>query len=191
MSKRLAYNPESPVAQRLRERRSSELIQGLSTETRRALRLAIVRGLNEGLTPHDLAGVIQRMIGLTTAQAQAVLSYRQQMVDLGHTLDRVNELVGVYADKKLQQRAMTIARTESMRAVNEGVHEAWRQAQRSGKIGPKARKKWVADADACDHCAPLHGTTVPVDGAFVYRGTRLSGPPAHPNCRCTLMLVTS
>ena len=81
-----------------------------------------------------------------------------------------------------------IARTEIMRANNEGKLEAAYQAANKGLVDPKtAQRQWMtAPMDVCQVCAPLHGVTV-----GLYESWYLGDPPAHPNCRCTFRLITN
>jgi hypothetical protein len=79
---------------------------------------------------------------------------------------------------------MTIARTEIMRANSEGRQQAWGQGLAGGWISPNALKEWNAEPDACNICQPLNGMRVPLKGQFP-----LGDPPAHPNCRCDVLLV--
>ena len=49
----------------------------------------------------------------------------------------------------------------------------------------KIIKRWDTQADdrVCPICKPLEGATALLDEVF---SNGLSGPPAHPNCRCIL-----
>lgn len=87
-------------------------------------------------------------------------------------------------------RAETIARTETMRASNEGVQESWDQAVEEGLLTGKEQQVWIVTPDdrLCPICEPLDGVTAPLDGEFESDGETFNGPPAHPNCRCTVGL---
>jgi SPP1 gp7 family putative phage head morphogenesis protein len=87
-------------------------------------------------------------------------------------------------------RAETIARTEVMSAANEGQLEAWDQAKEDGLLTGAEQKEWIVTPDdrLCPVCEPMDGETVPIDEDFDVDGDLLDGPPAHPNCRCTLGL---
>jgi SPP1 gp7 family putative phage head morphogenesis protein len=122
------------------------------------------------------------------------------------TRDDIKELVehaftdGVTADdlaKEIEDvigdpdRAETIARTETMRASNEGQLEAWDQAEEEGLLTGNERKEWIVTPDdrLCPICDDMDGEIVDMDEEFDVDGDQLDGPPAHPNCRCTLGLV--
>jgi SPP1 gp7 family putative phage head morphogenesis protein len=102
------------------------------------------------------------------------------------------------ADRLLRDRAETILRTESIRAQVAGKFARWDEAARRGLFDPaKARLRWMATIDGRedDVCRELDGKTTPYGQPFSVldpvNGLRLTfnGPPAHPNCRCTLSLL--
>ena len=101
-----------------------------------------------------------------------------------------------------ENRAQTIARTESARAYTDGQNAAW---EASGVVKGKT---WLVSPYACEFCeaaAKQFGEkSVGVTDAFYERGAVLtaasgatmaldfddtSGPPLHPNCRCSLLPV--
>lgn len=88
-------------------------------------------------------------------------------------------------------RAELIARTESMTAANEGQRQLWHQAQDSGLLGKNAQREWIIGDDdkLCPICLDMEGETVGLDDDFNVDGEDIDGPPAHPNCRCTVALV--
>jgi SPP1 gp7 family putative phage head morphogenesis protein len=96
--------------------------------------------------------------------------------------DEIADLIGDPA------RAETIARTEVQRASNQGQIEAWDQATDEGLLTGTETKEWIVTPDdrLCPICEPLDGQNVPMDGTFDADGAQVDGPPAHPNCRCTL-----
>ena len=83
------------------------------------------------------------------------------------------------------ERARMIARTEMVRAQNMGHIDAARQT------GLKLMKKWDAHLDkrTSPICRALDGKEVPMDSKFVYQGQEFDAPPAHPNCRSTLLFI--
>lgn len=107
--------------------------------------------------------------------------------------EEIDKMVDRYQERMIQNRARTIARSESLRATNVGVHEAWRQAIEDRKVsGSLVRKRWVLAKDerTCKICTgifkaqPKRG--IPLEALFANpNGEPLKGPIAHPNCRCT------
>jgi len=73
-----------------------------------------------------------------------------------------------------------IARTEVIEASNAAEQEAYKQ---SGVI---EKKEWLTEPDACDICINLSGEVVELNKTF---GEGFDYPPAHPNCRCTILPV--
>jgi hypothetical protein len=97
-------------------------------------------------------------------------------------------------------RSETIARTESARAYSDGQISAWEDS------GVVKGKKWLISPQACEFCvaaqAMYGSTSVSLDSNFFENGAILTaksgstmtldfdditGPPLHPNCRCTII----
>lgn len=108
--------------------------------------------------------------------------------------EQIDKMVDRYQERMIQNRARTIARSESLRATNVGVHEAWRQAIESRTVnGANVRKRWVLAKDerTCRICTgifkaqPKRG--IPLEASFANPNgiAPLKAPIAHPNCRCT------
>lgn len=98
-----------------------------------------------------------------------------------------------------KDRAEMVGRTESIRASNRGTQFAY------SKGGVKA-KEWLAASDPCPYCQRLDGKKEAVEADFASVGEELKPaegreenkpmkvsyediptPPAHPNCRCTII----
>jgi len=95
----------------------------------------------------------------------------------------MGDLEDIFTDK---DRVRTIARTESMTAVNQGQRALWDQAVNDGYLDGDENQVWIVTPDdkLCDICDPLDGATAPLGKDFDE-----DGPPAHPNCRCTIGLL--
>jgi len=96
-------------------------------------------------------------------------------------------------------RAMMIARTESARAYTDGQNIAWDES------GVVKGKKWLVSPNACEFCLAAQSefgqNYIPLDKPFYEQGAVLNvggktmkldfdnttGPPLHPNCRCTVI----
>lgn len=104
--------------------------------------------------------------------------------DTDDLADQIETLIGD------STRAETIARTETMRASNQGQLEAWDQAQEKGLLTGTELLEWITTPDdrLCPICEPLDGETAPRGGTFEVDGDRITAPPAHPRCRCTVGL---
>lgn len=107
----------------------------------------------------------------------------------------VSRMTGRYADRQLQLRAETIARTEAIASLNRSQVDAFGQAIDSGAINRgDVRKVWKATRDARtrDSHRHLDGESVGYDERFA-NGLLYPGEPGGPaaeviNCRCTLLL---
>ena len=135
--------------------------------------------------------MIRPMVGMTTRQAMAAMNFRESLINSGLTLGRVDTLVARFVRRKIRERAINIARTETLSALNRGVQESWRQARRQGLLTKTAAKTWITTADErlCPICAPLEGQVVGFDEPFQTSVGELLHPPAHPQCRCAMGLV--
>jgi HK97 family phage portal protein len=88
----------------------------------------------------------------------------------------VDELAPIFG----RQRAELIAATETSRAYNEGLQQAFRE---SGLVN---LWEWRTSEDerVCPVCGPLHGRRAPIGQAI--DGYNI---PAHPRCRCWPLAV--
>jgi hypothetical protein len=97
---------------------------------------------------------------------------------------------GKYRGKLVRRRAMMIARTEVIDALNLGAEVAWKQAQSQGLLGKDAEKEWLTTpVGACKICLALNGESVKIGEKFNTPRGAVNGPTAHPNCRCGLAPV--
>lgn len=115
----------------------------------------------------------------------------------GEMISQLKQRVfGVRGEWAKAGRDEMIARTESARAHSSGSVEAWKETD------VVAGKEWLAAGDACEFCFDMSGRKVALDENFEELGTTIvgakggemsigytaiSGPPLHPNCRCTLL----
>lgn len=107
---------------------------------------------------------------------EAIASMLGADEDESEAYDRILSAVGD------DVRAEMIARTEVMKASNEGLSQSWSQAVDIGLLNGDEKKEWIATAGCCDDCDELDGEQVPIDDDFSIG----DDPPAHPNCRCTM-----
>lgn len=84
-----------------------------------------------------------------------------------------------------EARSIMIARTELAFAHVQGNVAGWRES------GVVEGKKWlVAQDNVCPGCEALDGQVAELDGEFKSdEYGEISGPPAHPNCRCDVVAV--
>lgn len=127
----------------------------------------------------------------------------ESAVEDGKTVTQVRDEVQALfeswgrGDESTASRAEMVARTETARAVTAGTEEVYQQSGIETKV-------WLSAGDSCEFCIAMDGKQVGVGTPFVAKGGTIDGasggtmavdyddmdgPPAHPNCRCTLQAV--
>lgn len=180
----MAFDVANPEAIAWARNQSATLVKAITEETRAAIRTLISEGISQKVTPRATARLLRAIIGLTDQGTRAVTRRYAELVGQGVSPWRATQRAEKYAAKLLRSRATTIARTETMRASNEGQQQLWQQALDKGFLPGSAKKAWIV-ADPCPKCAPLSGEQVPVNAEFSVG----INPPLHPRCRCTMGLV--
>jgi len=178
-------------------------------------RQAVAFGMENGLTVDQTANYIADTAYLPPRAANAVQNYFSGLIgrlnqgdDIAEAaramgadralaptkfLDATNidTLVGRYADRWTEYTADVTAHTMTIEASNEGLLDGWNQAAQAGLFdASQATKQWMATDDdiTCPECSELDGTEADFpDGTF---DSGDSVPPAHPSCRCTVVLIT-
>jgi len=164
---------------------SAELVEVWVHDMRQAVRSSVLRAYESGIHPSANARHIKGLVGLTERQAAAADKFRERLLADGLGKAQAQARTDRYVQRLHRYRANNIARTESAKAIGEGRREMWRQLEEQGVIDKsRIRRRWFTAMDerVCDVCEPLDGQTAPLDGE--YEGG-VSGPPAHPQCRCT------
>ena len=167
----------------------AELVQGVGSLTRQAIRSIVAGSFADHYTVQDTAHKIRGWVGLLPSQVKAADRYA---ATLG-TGPKAERTLARYVSQLRQQRAMNIARTETINAHAQGTLDAWRNASDHGMIRAGAKKEWIAATASdrtCPICMGLDGQKVPLTGAFTMPGGGLVfAPTAHPSCRCALALT--
>lgn len=120
----------------------------------------------------------------------------------GESLQQLSKRIAAIYEEKRDYRSDRIARTEVIRGLNQGAVETWKQAADNGVT---VHKEWLASTDACEFCLAMNGKILSsLDGEFLgmgqtFAGTEggtmstdymdVTGPPLHPQCRCTVLPV--
>ena len=190
-----SFNLTNPRAQRFIEANAVRLAQDMSRSSQDGLRAVLFRMFSEGVPPAAAAREIRDIVGLDRRFSLAVDNFRRDLSRQGIAQSVMDQKVQVYADRLRTHRAMTIARTESIRASAEGQQELFRQAQAEGLLDAnETMRMWLATRDdrVCPVCSSLHGELARIDEPFVApeNGSQYMNPPGpHPNCRCAVRLV--
>lgn len=169
--------------------RSLSLVKQIDADTREHLRSALMNAFVEQAHPDDIMNRIKNSIGLTDKLEAAVdKTYRQK---LGETGDRAKAQRAAERHRKglIKYRAEMIARTEAHTAIMEGRQFMTEQLVEEGALVNPV-KTWLTSVDerTCEICAPLHLESVGLSENFItVEGLPIETPPAHPNCRCTVV----
>lgn len=196
-----SFDLDNPRTQTWLARYGARLVTFLRDETRLAIRAITLeaqrRGLDVTQQATRIAQALRRDVGLNRRQATALARFEAGLEEQGVSQTRVNQQVGEYRDRLIDQRARTIARHETMTASNQGQQEVWTQAAESDLLDPnETRRKWVTQpglnaTNPCPICEPMHGQLRGLNEEFVspFNGTVAMNPPAHVNCECVTVLV--
>lgn len=202
-------------------RNKLDLVQGWRDDIRNAARETMRDSIERGLNPRDSAREFRDSIGLTPRQQRAVNNYRRLLeraaqgdmealrrelrdrrfdptvrraARTGEPLTRaqIDRMVERYRERYLKYRAEVIARTETLRALNQGTTEAMRQAIERGDIPADGMdKEWVASRD--NRVRPSHvaanGQRRPFTEPYSVGGAALMMPgdpdgPARETIQC-------
>lgn len=207
-----------PRIKRWVETHAAELVKQTVGTSKNAVRTIVKAGINAGRHPRRLAEDVRAVVGLTDQQAAAVARRRAYLLSgdaswqPGQAIDplsdrprswpaqikmtpaRANELADQYAEQQLKLRASTIARSESLTAVNTGRAELWQQLREDGAISSQQLQEWdaVADAARCSRCGAMHRQRRAIGEEFeADDGSKLIAPPLHVQCRCVVNLVSA
>lgn len=220
---RFDFDQQNPFAVRTARDNRLRLIREFNRGQREATRQAIAEGVQAGANPIQQARNFRDSIGLTRRQVRAVNNYRRLLEEgnreaLGRGLrdrrfdrtvnaairdgralsrQQIDTMVGRYRERYLQYRSRVIARTEAIRAVNQGRNEMYRQGIEEGKIDPaNTTQEWNTSRDerVRGSHASMHGQVQPIgtpfisgEGAEILFPTDPSAPPEESiQCRCRL-----
>ena len=201
----MSFEKTNPMATSAAKMHAGELIKDFSEEQVQALRMLMERSFVEKIAPRKTAQLMRSNIGLHEKYSDAVVNAYNRMQfaepgglvkigkqyfrvpDNGFSADRVGELADRYASVLLNKRALTIARTETMRASNEGQRQLWLQATENGLLEGNEYRMWILTPDdrLCEICEQMEGALARIGDQFeLPSGEKVDNPPAHPNCRC-------
>jgi len=181
-----------PFSERWIEAQAARLVVSVSDTQRTMLRDLILRMFSEGRPPREMLEQIERVVGLTPRDAQAVANREALLIGQGVTVSKRTTALDRYSKQLLRRRGQNIARTELISAQSQGITDAWRIAKQEGFIASSALEEWIASRGprTCKICIGLDGQQVPVGEPFTSELIGLiERPPAHPSCRCTRILV--
>lgn len=108
----------------------------------------------------------------------------------------IDEMVSAYEANYLDYRANTIAETEATRMANTGLQQSYEQAIERGVFPAEAVKQYwqiALDERTCPICESIPDANpdgVAMGEDFDSEDGPQDVPPVHPNCRCSIEVVT-
>jgi len=138
------------------------------------------------------------LVGLDSRRAGWVQNYRAKLLAEGRPQSQIDRMAARYSDKLLRQRGETIARTETLKALNAGRQEALDQLIENPNNDVRAEdvvRAWDSTGDgktrethaSADGQVVGQGVPFTVGGySMMYPGDTSLGAPAGEtvNCRC-------
>src|SRR4030095_3329777 len=188
-----AFDVVNPYAVMYARTEVGMLIRQVDMRTVQGIQNVIGHGIETGIAQRESAKQIKNMIGLTDYQTDVAFNYQAKLLAAGEK--NVDVKTQMYADKLLRERALAIARSESIAAANGGQQAAWRAAADQGFLDKDVEQRWITAQDerTCEICKPMprmkENLHVRLGGSFVScDGRNVLKPPAHVACRCTVAL---
>lgn len=180
--------------------RSAKLVTEITESNRLAIRKIIATAFTEPITVDETARRLRAVVGLHPRWANAVLRFDDdgmaRLVRDGMSVSEARKKMDVltkrYKDKLIRRRAEMIARTELQMTQNWSKQAGWVALDNVGILDGQTMKEWRTAplgsryGPPCDECQSVRGSRVPWNGSFA---NGLPMPPAHPNCRCTAVLI--
>lgn len=151
--------------------RSSQFLSSLGVKAVFSI-LPADRAALDILVTRDLSG----LKGITDEMSKQIMAEITDGMLRGDSMDKVAKAIDDRIDNIGRTRAEMLARTETMKAFNEG---ALTQYDKHGIT----EVEWLAAPGerTCDECLSLDGQRFPIDGR--------PDCPVHPNCRCVLLPI--
>ncbi len=173
----------------------SDLVVDITRQQRQALQVMTRSLARDNIGPRQGARYIRSVVGLTELEAGYVDKFRAGLTSAGEISSaQIVNRTEDYAGFLLRRRATRIARTELVTAFNQGTLAIMREAVAEGAF-ETVYKMWYTPEDerTCQFCEALHEQVVGIEETFpglTKRVPNTTTPPAHPNCRCTILYVT-
>lgn len=189
-----AFDVNHPEAERWARIYAGELVRGLTRESQRAMAHAIAEFIRLKIPPAEGARMLRRMLGLTPNYARAVVNFQTGLRERGFDSRYIQAKADEYSRRLLNHRARTVARTETLRALQEGQRQSFSQAVEQGVLLPnRTRRQWVTANNelVCTAiCQPMDGALTTLEEPWSTPVGPLDKPTdSHPNCHCAQVLV--
>lgn len=182
--------------------RVGQLIVEITEQMREVVRETIAQAQSGQMTYQSAAIRLQSTIPLTSRDAGAVdkfiekkfAKFMRDGLSEARARIKAQDMGAKYAAKLLESRTRTIARTEIIDASMSGRYIGWEAGVTAGQISNDSIKEWIAEPDACPICRELDGKLIGWNDEWqfpegVTAGSSNRMPPAHPNCRCSVVIL--
>jgi hypothetical protein len=203
-----SFGGRNERAERIARDLGARLVTEVVDDTRVMIAQTIRAGLEAGAGPRrtalDIGGRVVNgkrqggLVGLDSRRAGWVQNYRAKLLAEGRPQSQIDRMAARYSNKLLRQRGETIARTETLKALNAGRQEALDQLIENPNNDVRAEdvvRAWDATSDsrtrethaAADGQVVGQGVPFTVGGySMMYPGDTSLGAPAGEtvNCRC-------
>lgn len=177
--------------------RSSVLVREIGEDVRERLRGVLHDGFQQGLHVSAMTDDIKRTVGLLERERNAVNRRRALALERGIPRAQADAAADRYAAELHQARAERIGRTESIAAESEGRMSSWTQAVEDGSLPKNVQRRWISAAESenpdrpCPICLSLSDQITGLRDPYSSIDGPVQAPPAHPQCRCTEVLVVA
>lgn len=195
------------------QRFSADKVRQITNQTKSGIKAAITSTFTSNLGVVPAAEQIRDFIGLTDYQVGIVVNFRRKLIDLANeplagldetfvnqmrrafirrdnlTAANIRKAVLRYRDRMIQDRSLSISRTETIDAAHEAQQTVWEEGMRQDVINAdEFEVAWLTAQDerVCRICGPMDGRHRALDGVY---DTGFQHPPAHVACRCSELLV--
>ena len=179
------FDAADPRAAKWISERKKWLADRFGEDSHEAVSGILQQSFTDGVGPLATAKRLRQHLGLTAQDSGALLKLEGKLAARGLSAAAVQKRLAGESSKMIRRRAVTIARTEIVKATHEGQRELYLQAVDNRLLNEDvAVLEWIVTLDdlLCPTCIPLDGTTSPLKGQFP---GGYGSPPAHPRCRCT------
>lgn len=193
-------NTSRLVGNRWAKQYAQQLGRGLGEASADGMLVSLAEVQRSTLPARLLERVLYSAAGLPRGQALSVVQVAQNRIKTYMGTRRPIRPADVAADLGkilLSQRSKRVLYNENTVVQNFGTQIVLMNALSRGYLAPDARKVWVTAVDerVCPVCAPMDSVAVKIEDAFLIRShrgllshdTKLWVPPAHTNCRCTIV----
>ena len=190
-----SFDLTNPAAIAWIRQHAFDLVDGVSDQTREALRQILQRSFAGEMTVPQQAQFIRDLVGLDVRRANALDKFRQQLAASDLSDARSETLLVQYQKRLLAARATAIARTESITVSSNGQHQLWLKALTDGFLDDTVRRRPIITPDSrlCPLCSPMPSNpanTVRLNEPFTRGdGVKVMNPAFHTHCRCSQGLV--